>query len=105
MSKNNKYNNNKEDVERIWNDYFEPNNIIFIAMDRVVTSELSMIASQSSDGILYDLGLLPENTHAMAESNLISMDEYISKMAYAKMIKYLKIRIEELEKTLMKDSV
>lgn len=105
MTKKNKYNNNKEDVERIWNDYFEPNNIIFIAMDRVVTSELSMMASQSADGILYDLGLLPENTHALAEGNSISMDEYISKMAYAKMIKYLKTRIEELEKTLMKDDV
>ena len=77
MAKKNKYNNNNEDVERIWNDYFEPNNIIFIAMDRVVTSELPMIASQSADGILYDLGLLPENTHALAEGNVISMDEYI----------------------------
>ena len=108
MSKKRKENvikNNQEDVEKIWNDYFEPNNIIFIAGDHVVTAEISSFVSQPADGILYDLGLLPENSHTLAKSDIIDMAEYIDKMSYAKIIKYLKNRVDELEKTLQEKQV
>lgn len=91
----------KEDmelVERIWKEGHRTGSICFIALDHIVRTDLDGFVSQPTDGILYDLGLLAENTHILATSEQIDVIEFIDKLAYAEVISHISNRMKSLEK-------
>ena len=85
-------------VERIWKKSHRTGSVFFIALDHIVRTDIEGFVAQPTNGILYDLGLLLENTHILATSESIKLDEFIDKLAYAEIIEYISNRMKSLEK-------
>ena len=86
----------KKQVEHVWKN--------FLAMDHYVAADLDEFISQPTDGILYDLGILPENTHILARGGDMNFDYFTEKIACAEVIEYLANKVKMLESELNKDT-
>lgn len=94
----------KKQVEHVWKNYHRTGKICFLAMDHYVAADLDEFISQPTDGILYDLGILPENTHILARGGDMNFDYFTEKIACAEVIEYLANKVKKLESELNNDA-
>lgn len=91
-----------QQIEDVYEKYHGTGTVCWIALDHFVASDLKEFAEQPADSLIYDLGLLPENTHILAKNGDIDFDDYVEKIAYSEVIKYLSLQLqnarEEIDK-------
>ena len=97
----------KKQVKDVWENYHRTGKICFLAMDHYVAADLDDFTEQPTDGILYDLGILPENTHILAKDGDMNFDYFTEKLACAEVIEYLanKVKLLQLELADLKISI
>ena len=93
---------NKEErtaqLDRIYHDFHLTGKVCLMSDDRFMSADLSSLCSQPLGGLHYDLGILPDNEYTLCKNGIISIEEFVQKLVCAEVIRYLKERIEELEK-------
>ena len=97
MSKKTKKLSEKElqQIEDVYKNYCRTGSVCWIALDHFIACDLKEFVEQETAGLLYDLGLLPENSYILAKAGELSFDEFVERIACSEVIRHLS---EELKK-------